>query len=135
MSTSSSRARHRKARLHRPLDPARMAEGRKLAQRYQIVIWNEDGQFFGRGLELPYTFEDAPTAEECITKLREAMAETVELMLEMGQQPPVPLLEADRTAQVNIRVTPQEKSILEHAAKAHGFNGVSEYVRSRALAS
>ena len=57
MAQSRSRAKHRKARLHRPLNPDRMAEGRKLARAYQVVIWNEDGQFFGRGLELPYTFE------------------------------------------------------------------------------
>jgi predicted RNase H-like HicB family nuclease len=38
-----------------------------------------------------------------------------------------------RTQQLNIRVSPQERSSLEAAARKHGFNGVGDYVRCVAL--
>jgi uncharacterized protein (DUF1778 family) len=63
------------------------------------------------------------------------MAETVAFMLSRGETPPVPAGEARRTAQVNIRITPQEKSLLEQVALSHGYHGVSDYVRDRVLSA
>ena len=133
MSTSDSHKELPEANVRRPLDPKHLAQGRKLAEKYQAVIWFEDGEYYGRGMELPWTFEDGATPEECFKKLRVAMADTVAFMLEQGQRPPVPASESARTAQVNIRLTPREKSLLEDAAVACGFHGVSDYVRDRAL--
>jgi predicted RNase H-like HicB family nuclease len=39
-----------------------------------------------------------------------------------------------RTEQLNIRVTAQERSALETAARKHGFRGVGEYLRAVAFA-
>lgn len=130
---SSRRKPRKKQDLHRPLSAEHLEQGRKLAERYQAIIWMEDGEYFGRGLELPWTFEDGKSPEECFAKLREAMAHTVAFMLEQGQRPPVPASEAQRTAQINIRVTPQEKDILEQAAKSRGYHGISDYLRDVAL--
>ena len=136
MSTSSSRKKPHNDVIEdipRTLAPEHLAAGRKLAEKYQAVIWFEDGEYYGRGLELPWTFEDGKSPAECFAKLREAMTHTVAFMLECGERPPTPATEAKRTAQVNIRVSPQEKAILEEAATSRGFNGVSDYIRERAL--
>ena len=135
MSTTNSRPKRPKNDLHQPLDPKHLERGRTLAARYQAVIWLENGEYYGRGLELPWTFEDGKTADECFAKLRDAMAETVAFMLDNGQNPPAPVGEARRTAQVNIRITTQEKSLLEQVARSHGYHGVSDYVRDRVLSA
>ena len=106
-----------------------------MAERYQSVIWFENGEYYGRGLELPWTFEDGKTPDECFTKLREALAQTVAFMLDQGQTPPSPVGEARRTAQVNIRITTQEKCLLEQVARAQGYHGISDYIRDRALSA
>jgi uncharacterized protein (DUF1778 family) len=36
--------------------------------------------------------------------------------------------------QANVRLTPEEKAILESRAKAKGFRGLSDYIRAAALA-
>lgn len=135
MSTSNSRKKPRNSHVNKPLDAKHLEAGRKLAARYQAVIWFEDGEYYGRGLELPWTFEDGRTPDECFAKLRDAMAETVAFMLDRGERPPSPANESRRTAQINIRITPQEKSLLEQVAHAHGYNGVSDYLRDRALSA
>lgn len=56
-------------------------------------------------------------------------------MLDNGQNPPVPVGDVRRTAQVNIRIATQEKSLLEQPARAHGYHGVSDYLRDRALSA
>jgi predicted RNase H-like HicB family nuclease len=38
-----------------------------------------------------------------------------------------------RTEQLNIRVTPQERTALEAAARKHGFRGLADYVRAAAF--
>lgn len=38
-----------------------------------------------------------------------------------------------RSQQLNIRLTPQERSTLEAAARKHGFRGLADYLRSVAL--
>lgn len=133
MSTSKSSRSSRDLRGPIPADLLR--KGMELARRYQVVLWEESGEFYGRGLELPYVMEDGPTADACMKKLRQAMGETVGHLLERGEPAPSPVSEARRTAQVNIRITTQEKSLLEQVARAHGYHGISDYVRDRALAA
>jgi hypothetical protein len=133
---SITRSRKKLRDPHQPLDPQALERGRQVAARYQCVIWFEDGEFYGRGLELPFTLEDGSTADECVRKLREAMAGTVALMIEMGDAVPTPLLDTvERSAQVNIRLSAAEKLVLEDAARANGFKGVSDYVRAKALSA
>ncbi|MGA2499520.1 MAG: type II toxin-antitoxin system HicB family antitoxin [Tepidisphaeraceae bacterium] len=79
-----------KTGLRRPLNADAMRRGRDLAARYQAVIWFEDGEYYGHGLEIPGVMEDGKTADECFRKVRESMAECVAPTLEMGQTPPVP---------------------------------------------
>ena len=89
MSTTVLRKKPARTGLRRPLNPANLRRGRELAARYQAVIWFEDGEYYGHGLEFPGAMEDGKTADECFRKVVELMAECVALMLEMGQTPPV----------------------------------------------
>lgn len=112
-----------------------MAEARKLADQYQIVLSFEGGHWYGRGLELPNTFGDGPTVQECVADTREALAASVAYLLEQGETPPAPAREGVRTEQVNVRLTAEEKLQLETSARAKGFKGISDYLRAAALES
>ncbi len=59
------------------------------------------------------------------------MVVAVATMLEVGAKPPPPMTE--RRAQVNVRLSQEDKTLLESAAREHGFNNLSEFVREAAL--
>jgi predicted RNase H-like HicB family nuclease len=117
----------------RPFDPAVLAKARKIAADYEIVMWFEDGEWYGRGLELTHTYGDGKTPAACIASVREGLVVTVATMLEDGERPPVPARAGERTEQVNIRLTASEKALLENRSRAGGFRGVSDYVRAAAM--
>src|SRR5438067_1003426 len=106
----------RKPRLDRPFDPVLLGKARQIAARYQIIIKHEDGEYYGRGLELPNVMEDGRTPDECVRKTREILTTAVAVMLEDGDAPPAPASEGVRTEQVNIRLTADEKLRLEESA-------------------
>jgi predicted RNase H-like HicB family nuclease len=123
--------------LDRPFPPQVAAQARQAAARYRIVVWfdDEEQEFYGRGVEIPLAMGDGMTADECVRAVRQAMTAVVSLMLERGQRPPTPLSQANRTEQINIRLTRQERYLVEQAAKAGGHRGVSDYVRAKVLAA
>jgi predicted RNase H-like HicB family nuclease len=84
-------------------------------------------------LELPHVFADGDTADACVTATREAMAAAVAYLLEQGQSPPPAARSARRTQQVNVRLTAEEKSMIEATARNKGFSGLSDYLRAAAL--
>jgi predicted RNase H-like HicB family nuclease len=117
----------------RPFDPAILKRAREIAAEYEVVLWFEDGEWFGRGLELTQTFGDGKTPGACIASVREGLILTVATMLEDGEQPPAPARTGQRTEQVNVRLTVTEKARLENRSRAGGFRGISDYVRAAAL--
>jgi len=58
----------------------------------------------------------------------------VAYMLEIGETPPPPASDQKRTEQVNVRLTTEEKLVLEEAAHSSGFRGISDFVRTASLA-
>ena len=137
MSTTAKRkGRPRKAPkdIRRPFDPKLLARARRIAATYQVVMWSEDGEYFGRGVELPMTFGDGPTPDECMKKAREALTVTVAYMLEQRETPPPPAGEARRTEVISLRVSAEEMLRLETLAAQDGFKGVADYLRARGLA-
>ena len=97
-------------------------------------MWLEDdGDWYGRGVELPGTVDDGKTAAQCIRKVRQALIGTVAWMIDEGKTPPPPASAGIRSEQINIRLTAEEKLALETAAKQHGDAGISDFVRSAAL--
>jgi predicted RNase H-like HicB family nuclease len=121
--------------LTRPFARDTWARAREIASRYQVVVRFEDGEYYGRGLELPGAMNDGRTPDECVKNTREAMAVCVAVLLEQGKRPPLPASGAQRSQQVNIRLTPEEKLLMEESARARGFRGISDYVRALALSS
>src|SRR3954469_9260168 len=103
MSTTARRNGPRKNTakdFRRLFDPKTLARARRIAATYQVVMWSEDGEYFGRGVELPMTFADGPTPDACMQSTREALAVTVAYMLEQGEPPPPPANAATRTEHI-----------------------------------
>ena len=112
-----------------------MAAARQVAEQYQVILTQEEGEWYGRGLELPHVFADGQTPAECLANTRQALESAVAYMLEQEQRPPAPAREGVRTEQVNVRLTAEEKILLETAGRRKGFTGLSDFVRSAALES
>jgi predicted RNase H-like HicB family nuclease len=121
--------------LNRPFSNEILRRARAIAQGYQIIIEFEDGEYYGRGVELPNVMADGKTPDECVSATRDALATGVAFLLENGEQPPPPVSENLRTEQINVRLTAEEKVRLETAARSKGFRGISDFVRNASLAS
>ena len=121
--------------IDRPFAPEVLKEADSISQRYQIILSCEEGHWFGRGLELPHVFGDGKTLRQCMEDTRESLCGAVAVMLEQGQRPPAPAREGTRTQQVNVRLTAEEKVVLETTAKSKGFKGLSDFIRAAALES
>jgi predicted RNase H-like HicB family nuclease len=121
----------------RPFDPAVWKQAANTVRKYQVLSWYDEDEnaYFGQCVEIPNCMSHGATPAERDAMVAEATTLCVACMLEQGQRPPTPLSESARTTQVNIRLTPREKTILEHAAQAAGFRGVSDYVRARVLSA
>jgi predicted RNase H-like HicB family nuclease len=115
------------------LKPQYIARAKPIADKYQIVISFEDGEYYGRGVELPFAFGDGKTVEQCVRSTREAFVAAVGSLLQDGFTPPAPASEGKRDQQVNIRLSSEEKLLLETKAKQSGAAGISEYIRAVAL--
>lgn len=76
---------------------------------------------------------DGPTIEACARETLRATVAAVATMLERGERPPSPASEGKREAQINIRVTAEEKLALEESARREGFRSVSDFIRNAAL--
>jgi predicted RNase H-like HicB family nuclease len=120
--------------LRRPFEKTVARRAARLAGQYQIVLAFEDGEWFGHGLELPNVFGDGRTPDACVASTRQALALAVATMLEAGQRPPAPARSQVRTEQVNVRLTAEEKAVLESTARDRGFRGLSDFLRAGALA-
>jgi predicted RNase H-like HicB family nuclease len=117
----------------RPFDKEVLAKARQVAERYQIVLKLEDGEWYGHGLELPGARGDGKTPVAAVADTREALVTMVAYMMEEGQAIPAPASEGNRSVQINIRVTPEEKTLLESRSRARGFRGLSDFIRTAVL--
>jgi predicted RNase H-like HicB family nuclease len=136
--SGSSRSGSRKGgkAVDRPFDPAILERARAIAAQYRIILKpSDDPSYVGHALELPGAIDGGDTPDAAVANVREAATTLVAYMLEQGRTPPSPASEAKRSEQVNVRLTPEEKLLLEEAAQREGFRGVSDYVRATTLAS
>jgi predicted RNase H-like HicB family nuclease len=119
--------------VKRPFAADIQKRAKTMVSDYQVILNCEEGHWYGRGLELPNVFGDGETPAECIDNTREALAAAVAYMLEQGQAPPTPAKQGKRTTQVNVRLTAEEKVILESSARRKGFEGLSDFLRAAAM--
>src|ERR1700675_4834467 len=124
MRTSAKSKKHPELAIDRPFAPEILERARTIAQSYQVVMWEEDGEYYGRGVELPLTMDDGKTPDECMKNTREAFVATVGYMLEIGEVPPAPAVEGKRDVQLNIRISAEEKLILDAASRRRGYASI-----------
>ncbi len=117
----------------RPFAPSVWQAALQVVAQYQIIVSQEDGHWYGRGLELPSVFGDGTTAKSAVEMTREALAVAVAFLLEQGKNPPAAAGTGLRTQQVNIRLTSEEKALLESVARNKGFSGLSDFIRAAAI--
>jgi predicted RNase H-like HicB family nuclease len=129
----SAKSRKSAKAIDRPFDAQVMAKAVRIAQQYQVILAYDAGHWYGRGLELPNIHGDGKTVDRCVANTREAFAGWVAYLLEEGQRPPAPARDGTRTAQVNVRLSCEEKVLLEATAKRKGFSGLSDFVRAAAM--
>jgi predicted RNase H-like HicB family nuclease len=129
----SAKSKKPSKKLDRPFNQEILRRAREIADSYQIIIRSEDGEYYGRGLEMPYVMNDGKTPDECVRATRDALTTAVAYLLETRKAPPPPASENTRSEQINIRLTSEEKMLLEEAARSRGFRGISDYVRSASL--
>ncbi len=122
----------RSKRVDGPFDPGVLRRARAIVGDYRIILEpDEKLGYIGSSIELPTVFADGKSPDACVKATREALAVAVATMLETGKRPPVS--RSQRTQQVNVRLTPDERLALEEAAGGLGFKGVSDFVRAAAL--
>ncbi len=119
--------------MHAPIAAPIVKRARKIADAYDLVLRFEDSEWYGHALEYPEAMGDGKTVESCVRATRKALTLAVAVMLENGQSPPLPASEGQRTAQVNVRLTPEEKALLEVKAKTMGYRGLSDFMRATVL--
>jgi len=109
------------------------AEAANIAEAYRVILFREDGEWFGRGLELPHVYGNGKTVEACVENTRKGMRTLVEYLLEKRRRPPAPAAMGVRTEQVNVRLSLEEKLRLEQVAKDKGYTGISDFLRAVGL--
>lgn len=119
--------------LDQPFQAGVLERARAMAERYRLVMQREDGGFVARAVEMPTVFASAGSPNECEAKVREMLVAAIGTMIEVGETPPLPA--GERRVQLNLRLSEDEKLVLEEAAQRAGFRGVSEFVRYAALAA
>ena len=117
-----------------PFRPAILQKAREIAQGYKLTIEKSDRLgYVGSSVELPTVFADGDTPEKCYEATQKALSVAVAAMLEAGQTPPQSATFMKRTAQVNIRLTPEEKALIASAAAKAGFKGLGDFIRTTVL--
>ena len=116
-----------------PFDKAILAAAERIIDAYDIVMRREEGEWVGHALEYPEAVGVGRTVQQCMAETRKSLLAGVAAMLEDGAAPPVPARQNVRSEQVNLRLTPEEKAVLESRSRTKGFRGIADYVRAAAL--
>ena len=116
-----------------PFDKSILAAAKRLIDAYDIVMRREEGEWVGHALEYPEAIGVGKTVQRCMVETRKSLLAGVASMLEDGEAPPVPARQNVRSEQVNLRLTPEEKAVLESRSRTKGFRGIADYVRAAAL--
>ena len=116
-----------------PFDKSILAAAKRIVDAYDIVMRREEGEWIGHALEYPEAIGVGKTVQQCMEETRKSLLVGVASMLEDGQTPPVPARQNVRSEQVNLRLTPEEKAVLESRSRTKGFRGIADYVRAAAL--
>lgn len=132
---TSAKSKSKSKRIDRPFDPEVLRQARAIAEKYQVVLRFEDGEYYGRTVEFPGAMNDGKTVQECVENTIDITTTAVAYLIEQGQVPPAPASEERRDQQVNVRLSSFERLVLEEAARTRGYRGISDFMRAATLAS
>src|SRR5258706_5141953 len=132
--SAKSKKSSKKNAIDRPFDPLILRRARSIAASYHIILHSENGDYYGRALEMPHVMNDGKTPDECVANTRDILTTAIAYMLETGQTPPLAAGEEQRSEQINVRLTAMEKKLLEETARSKGFRGISDFIRTTTLA-
>jgi predicted RNase H-like HicB family nuclease len=129
------RTKSKAAALDRPFDKTVWERARAIASRYALILDPEpDAGYVGSAVELPNVFADGRTPDACVREALNALTGVIARLLGKGNTPPAPASESEhRDVQLNVRVSARQKLLIERAARAKGFRGVSDYLRTAAV--
>lgn len=130
--TAKSRSSAKVAGVSRP-GASHIRKARELAAKYKLTLWKEDGDWFGRCVELPNCMGDGKTPDAAIAATRAAIVAGLASDLAAGLPAPLPAREGVRTEQVNVRLSADERAAIESNATRAGFKGLADYIRAAAL--
>jgi predicted RNase H-like HicB family nuclease len=117
------------------LDAKTRKQAAAIAGQYSIILRpHERLGFVAHAIEMPLVFADGHTERACLAAIRQALTAGVAVMILENETPPAPISENRRETQVNVRLTAEEKVLLEETAKRRGYRGLSDFVRAAALA-
>jgi predicted RNase H-like HicB family nuclease len=120
--------------IERPFEENVLRKARQIARQYRVVIEPAGrARFIGWSIEMPGVMADGKTPADCTDATYQALEFGVATLLEMGRVPPAPSHKRRRNNQINVRVSAEEKIILEEAAQQRGFQGISDFIRSVAM--
>jgi predicted RNase H-like HicB family nuclease len=132
--STSPRATTTEQALDRPFEDRHWGDAARLVEGYRLILEPDDeGGYIGSAVELQSVLARGATAQECIESTKRALTVAAATMLEAGQRPPAPASQKKRQIQINVRLSADEKLLLEEAARRCGFKGVSDFVRTAAL--
>ena len=82
----------------RPREPRRLSRtvlerAKPIAARYRIMLWREDGEWYGQGVEEPGAMADGRTIAQCVRNVRDAMTAVVASNLEHGEPVITPIID------------------------------------------
>ena len=80
----------------RRLSRRSLERARPIAARYRIVLWREDGEWYGQGVEEPGAMGDGRTVTQCVRNVREALRAVVASNLEHGEPIVTPIVDQER---------------------------------------
>lgn len=120
--------------LEKTFDQITSARAREIAEQYRVVLEPNEDSWLGWSLEMPGVLAEGETKEKCLSEIYKALTFTLSVLLREGETPPTPLKERERRSiQVNVRLSPGEKLILEQAARRQGFKGLADFLRFAGL--
>jgi predicted RNase H-like HicB family nuclease len=85
MSSGKKRPSNRRA-CDRPFEPTLLRRAREIADRYHITLHFEDGDYYGRAVEMPDVMNDGKTPDECIENTRQILTTVIAYQLEKGER-------------------------------------------------
>lgn len=133
MKKTSARGTSKKSAREGPFSAAVQRRAAELAARYSLVVSASDEGWSARCVEIPTAFAFAETEERALESARERVRVLLAFMIEQERKLPAPMRESKRDSQVNVKLTAEERMVIEEAARQQGFRGLSDFFRFAAM--